>query len=144
MCNARLDVKRTGRGRICRPSACRKGMAASECHQRECNGAAYHELIMSCNGGVIVPGRLRHWGSPSNKSHEGTTMRLVFIVLAIVVIGSPVAAAGAPSEAQMQAATILLHTIELQIEMAVGASSMADAVIQQNPMLGPYRDVILQ
>lgn len=71
-------------------------------------------------------------------------MRLVFIVLAIVVIGSPVAAAGAPSEARMQAATILLHTIEHQNEMAVGASSMADAMIQQNPMLGPYRDVILR
>ncbi len=64
------------------------------------------------------------------------------LALVIIVIGMPVAAAGAPSAARREAATELLHTINLERAMDSGSTAMADAMIQQNPMLGPYRDVI--
>ncbi len=65
-------------------------------------------------------------------------------LIAVVAMGLPIVAAEAPSQTHKQAATELLEVMNLKRTMMVGASVMADAMIQQNAVLAPYRDVLLK
>jgi hypothetical protein len=61
-----------------------------------------------------------------------------------MALGIPVTAVESPSETHQQAATELLKVMNLERTMMAGATAMADAMIQQNQVLGPYRDVLLK
>jgi hypothetical protein len=61
--------------------------------------------------------------------------------LSLVLYG--LAAAQAPSSSHEAAAVELLEIMDIEAQMAGGAAAMANAMVQQNPALGPYRDVIL-
>jgi len=62
----------------------------------------------------------------------------------VMAFGMFVTAGEAPSETQKQAATELLKVMNLERTMMGGASAMADAMIEQNAAMGPYRDVLLK
>jgi uncharacterized protein len=69
---------------------------------------------------------------------------LVVGLIAIAAVGLPAVAADSPSETHKQAATELLRVMDVERTMIGGASAMTDAMVQQNAMLAPYRDVILK
>ena len=49
-----------------------------------------------------------------------------------------------PSFSHQEAAKELLTLMELEAQMAAGVSAMTEVMIQQDPTLGPYRDVIME
>ena len=73
-------------------------------------------------------------------------MRTLLCALAIIIVGvPPTAVAETPAPESGQTAAIeLLELMDLERMMLSTAATMTDAMIQQNPMLGPYRDVLLK
>lgn len=63
-------------------------------------------------------------------------------VLSVTLCGAA-AAQTAPSSPHEAAAVELLEIMDIETQMAGGAAAMANAMVQQNPSLGPYQDVIL-
>lgn len=68
--------------------------------------------------------------------------RLAPMLVLTLGIGAGAAAQDAPSSHEA-AAIELLEIMDIETQMAGGAAAMANAMVQQNPTLGPYRDVIL-
>jgi uncharacterized protein len=76
---------------------------------------------------------------------KGNDMRHCILTCILAVgICVPVAAADDPSETHKKAATELLELINLEESMMGGAAAMTDVMVQQNPTLRPYRDVLLK
>ena len=70
---------------------------------------------------------------------------LLILLLVWLPIGLHASQADTPAvDTHAQAATELLTTMNVEKQMAVGAEVMADQMIRQNPVLGPYKDVILK
>jgi uncharacterized protein len=70
---------------------------------------------------------------------------VVIVLIGSLIIGSHASRAQVPAvDTHLEAATELLVIMNVQKQMAAGAEAMADILIQQNPMLGPYRDVLLK
>ena len=66
-------------------------------------------------------------------------------VMVGVVMFTQICGAEPPAQdSHAQAATELLLTMNFEKEMATGAELMADLLIKQNAMLGPYKDVLLK
>jgi hypothetical protein len=71
-------------------------------------------------------------------------MRYWLIVLLLAWGAGPAFAEEAPSETRLDLATELLELLDVERSMLGGATAMADAMIAQNPMLTPYRSVLLE
>lgn len=74
---------------------------------------------------------------------------LMTVVLACLCVGQAFAADGSakpanPSPARMQAAMELLHVLDAQNVTVASVGAMVNAMIQANPMMGPYRAVMMQ
>lgn len=74
---------------------------------------------------------------------------LITVVLACLCVGQAFAADGSakpanPSPARMQAAMELLHVLDAQNVTVASVGAMVNAMIQANPMMGPYRAVMMQ
>lgn len=70
-------------------------------------------------------------------------MRFFFVCLAVNMIAGSGVAAEAISETHKQAALDLLNEMEMETTMVGSASVTADFMIEQNPVLAPYRDVLI-
>ncbi len=71
-------------------------------------------------------------------------MKIFVPLLAGCLIATHAVAGEAPATPRLQAATQLLNVMDAQRAAAAGFSTMADVMIKANPMLAPYRSVILQ
>ena len=71
-------------------------------------------------------------------------MRTIVSVFAGCMFATHAFAGNSPGTDRMQAATQLLEVMNAQSAETAGFAAMADAMIKANPMLGPYRSVILQ
>ena len=68
------------------------------------------------------------------------TVTAIFGLLALC----PAQAAAPAVDSHTQAATELLSTMNVEKQVAGGVEVMAEQMIRTNPMLGPYREVILK
>ena len=68
----------------------------------------------------------------------------IAIVLGATALSLPSRGDELPLEPHAQAARELLQTMNVEKSMAAGAEVMAKMLIQANPTLGPYKDVILK
>lgn len=68
-------------------------------------------------------------------------MRNLIALLIFLLSGFP--AASEPAASHLDAATELLGEMDMERQMIGGASAMADAMVFQNPMMIPYRDVVI-
>ena len=71
-------------------------------------------------------------------------MRVLITVLILGFATTLAKADDAPTESHRRAAVELLKVMDVEATMMGGASAMANAMIQQNPMLAPYRSTILE
>ena len=74
---------------------------------------------------------------------------LMTLMVACLCVGQAVAAdspakVSSPSAARLQAATQLLQVLNAQKVAVASAGAMVNAMIQSNPMMGPYRAVMMQ
>ena len=60
-----------------------------------------------------------------------------------LTLSASLAMAGSP-EGHREAAVDLLRVMDLERSMMAGATTMIDLQVQQNPTLGPFRDVMLK
>lgn len=67
----------------------------------------------------------------------------ILALLFWLCIGFSPVAADSPSTSHQEAATELLKLMDVEASMLSAASAMTDAMIQQNPTMEPYRDVLL-
>lgn len=76
----------------------------------------------------------------------GVSMRCaaVAILLLLCELASNVPQAGAQTPAQLAAAREALEAMHLGPTMVAGATSMIEIQVQQNPVLAPYREVMLE
>jgi hypothetical protein len=70
--------------------------------------------------------------------------RMALAWVAVATFIAPMAAAASATAGHRRAAEELLGVLNFERTMMAGASAMADAMIQQNVALTPYRDVILK
>jgi len=77
---------------------------------------------------------------------QGDVLRTIAVAMIFGAAALPLSARGEPPplEPHAQAAKELLQTIRVEQNMAAGAEAMANVLIQRNPTLGPYKDVILK
>jgi len=70
----------------------------------------------------------------------------VSVVATLLIIGTSYVASTDTeiSESTRRAAIELIDLMDIEMQMMSGATAMADALIQGNPMLAPYRDVLLE
>ena len=68
----------------------------------------------------------------------------IALVLGLVICPLTTRADAPVVDIHVQAATELLLAMNVDKQMALGSQAMADLLIQQNPMLGPYKDVLLK
>ena len=68
----------------------------------------------------------------------------IALILGATALALPARSEPPPLEPHAQAAKELLQTIRVEKNMAAGAEAMANVLIQRNPTLGPYKDVILK
>jgi hypothetical protein len=78
-----------------------------------------------------------------SSGHGRTTLRNLASALALSCVLCAAAPAQDPSSSHEAAAVELLELMDIEAQMAGGAAAMANAMVQQNPALAPYRDVIL-
>src|SRR5262245_40809816 len=64
------------------------------------------------------------------------------VVVSFFMVAMP--AFGEPGASERDAAAAVLRAMGLERTMMAGATSMVDLQIQQNPALGPYREVMLK
>ena len=69
-------------------------------------------------------------------------MRLIGVGILTVLLGT--GANGEPNQSHREKATELLLLIGAERQAMAGAAAMAEAMLQGNPMLAPYRDVLLE
>jgi hypothetical protein len=69
----------------------------------------------------------------------------VSILATLLIIGTSYMASAEAEipESTRRAAIELIDLMDIEMQMMSGATAMADAMIQGNPMLAPYRDVLL-
>jgi len=68
----------------------------------------------------------------------------VAVVVVALLACARAYAADAPPDSHLAAATEMLRAMNVEKQMEAGENMMADLMIQQNPTLGPYKDVILK
>lgn len=68
----------------------------------------------------------------------------VGILLIVVTFAATGVADDVPVDTHAEAATELLQIMDAERTMMSGAVAMSDAMIEQNPVLAPYRDVLLE
>jgi len=69
-------------------------------------------------------------------------MRLIGVGILTVLLAT--GANGEPNQSHREKATELLLLIGAERQAMAGAAAMAEAMLQGNPMLAPYRDVLLE
>jgi len=70
--------------------------------------------------------------------------RRVGVAATIILTLSASLALGGPTAGQRDAAAKFLKVMNIERTMMAGATTMVDVQIQQNPALGPFRDVMLK
>jgi len=71
-------------------------------------------------------------------------MRAMVVCVSVLAIALSASAEGDYTESHRRVATELLVLSGAKENAIVGASVMADVMLQSNPMLAPYRDVLLE
>ena len=73
-----------------------------------------------------------------------TVKNAAAVLLALLACAPAYAVEAPPPDSHLAAATDMLQAMNIEKQMAAGTNAMADLMIQQNPTLGPYKDVLLK
>jgi uncharacterized protein len=93
-----------------------------------------------------APAAAHHIAQRVVTQSPGALVRNITIALIFGLLICPrMSRADAPVEdSHARAATEFLMVMNVEKQMAVGSEVMTDQLIRQNPMLGPYKDVLLK